>query len=62
MRAPPGLDVGAYIGWLSEEHGLLIAGAFDELAGKAFRVGHMGAAAEPAVLERYLTATREYLG
>lgn len=59
--AQQSMDVAAYTNWLETEHGLLIAGAFDELAGEAFRVGHMGAASRPEAVERYLEATRTYM-
>ena len=61
VLAQDDMDVAAYMQWLEDEDGLLIAGAFDELAGKAFRVSHMGAASWPDVAERYLEATRIYM-
>jgi alanine-glyoxylate transaminase/serine-glyoxylate transaminase/serine-pyruvate transaminase len=57
----PGMDVSHYIEWLRERHRLRIAGGIGELAGKIFRVGHMGRAAAPEVVEAYLAATAEYL-
>jgi len=35
------------IGFLKEEHGILIAGGLSELSGRAFRIGHMGPTARP---------------
>ena len=61
VYAPAEMNVTDYMSWLEQEHGLLIAGAFDELATKAFRVGHMGVASEMPVVERYLAATQAYL-
>lgn len=59
--ALPGMDVNHYMAWLSREHGLRVSGGLAELAGKVFRVGTMGRAADPAVIERYLAATEAYL-
>ena len=57
----PGMDLPAYMRWLLEEHGMRIGGAFGQFAGKMFRVGHMGKASDPAVIDRYLSLTAEYL-
>jgi len=59
--AMPGMDVHDYIEWLAHQRGLRLGGALGDLAGKAFRVGHMGRAAEPGVVDLYLRATSEYL-
>jgi len=59
--ALPGMDVGDYLAWLRLERGLRLGGGLGPLAGRAFRVGHMGRAAEPEVLDRYLRATAEYV-
>ncbi|TMC09465.1 MAG: alanine--glyoxylate aminotransferase family protein [Chloroflexi bacterium] len=59
--AMPGMDVHDYIEWLAHERGLRLGAALGDLAGKAFRVGHMGRAAEPGVVDLYLRATSEYL-
>lgn len=61
VRALPGMDVGHYLGWLRHRRGLRVGGGLGPLAGRIFRVGHMGRAAEPAVVEAYLAATAEYL-
>jgi alanine-glyoxylate transaminase/serine-glyoxylate transaminase/serine-pyruvate transaminase len=61
VLALPGMDVQHYLRWLREEHQLLVGGGLAEFAGTAFRVGHMGLAADPAVVDRYLALTATYL-
>lgn len=55
------VDVVDYIEWLRREHALHIAGGLDEMAATMFRVGHMGRAVGPDVVEAYLAATGDYL-
>jgi alanine-glyoxylate transaminase/serine-glyoxylate transaminase/serine-pyruvate transaminase len=57
----PGMDVVDYLRWLLDEHGMRIGGGFNEFAGRVFRVGHMGRAAQPEVVQAYLSATADYL-
>lgn len=57
----PGMDVHDYMRFLLEEHRIRIGGGFGEFAGKAFRIGHMGRAMEPEVIQRYLSLTAAYL-
>ena len=57
----PNMDVRDYMGWLLHEQGLHISGGLGPLAGKIFRVGHMGAGADPEVIDRYLRATADYV-
>jgi alanine-glyoxylate transaminase/serine-glyoxylate transaminase/serine-pyruvate transaminase len=57
----PGMDVRDYLEWLRRERRLRLGGGLGELAGRVFRVGHMGRAAEPEVVDAYLRATAEYL-
>ena len=59
--ARPGMDVGDYLRWMSRERGLRVGGGLGDLAGRIFRVGHMGRAAEPAVVDAFLRATADYL-
>jgi aspartate aminotransferase-like enzyme len=59
--ALPGMDVAGYLDWLRRERGMRVGGGFDDLSGRAFRVGHMGRAAEPGMVDLYLRATAEYL-
>lgn len=57
----PGMDVADYLQWLWRERGLRLGSGLADLAGRAFRVGHMGRAADPDVVDAYLIATAEYL-
>jgi aspartate aminotransferase-like enzyme len=57
----PGMDVHDYLDWLRRERGLRLGGGFGALADRSFRVGHMGRAAEPAVVDAYLEATAVYV-
>jgi alanine-glyoxylate transaminase/serine-glyoxylate transaminase/serine-pyruvate transaminase len=57
----PGMDVADYHDWLRARYRLLLGGGLGELAARLFRVGHMGAAADPAVVDTFLRATAEYL-
>ena len=57
----PGMDVHAYMDWLLEEHEIRIGGGLGPWSGKAFRVGHMGRAKEPEIVDRYLKLTAEYI-
>lgn len=59
--ALPGMDVADYLRWLRRERGLRLGDGLGDLAGRAFRVGHMGRAADPDVVDAYLLATAEYL-
>ncbi|WP_338176724.1 aminotransferase class V-fold PLP-dependent enzyme [Candidatus Dormiibacter inghamiae] len=57
----PGMDVAHYQKWMRSERGLRLGGGLGRLYGKSFRVGHMGRAAEPDVVDRFLNATSDYL-
>lgn len=57
----PGMDVPDYMSWLHREHHIRIGGGLGPLSGKIFRVGHMGRAAEPEAIDRYLRLTASYL-
>jgi alanine-glyoxylate transaminase/serine-glyoxylate transaminase/serine-pyruvate transaminase len=57
----PGMDVRRFIRWLHEERGLHVSGGLGPLSGRIFRVGHMGAGADPAVVDRFLEAAGEYV-
>jgi len=59
--ALPSMDVDDYLEWLRRERGMRVGGGLGPLAGRSFRVGHMGRAAEPGVVDLYLRATSEYL-
>ena len=56
-----GMDVSDYLGWLLAHHRIRIGGGLGELRGKIFRVGHMGRAAEPEAIDRFLRATAAYV-
>src|SRR5438093_12107916 len=57
----PGMDLADYMAWLLREHRIRIGGGLGELSGKIFRIGHMGRAAEPDAIDRYLRATADYV-
>jgi alanine-glyoxylate transaminase/serine-glyoxylate transaminase/serine-pyruvate transaminase len=57
----PGMDVSDYMSWLQREHHIRIGGGLGPLSGKIFRIGHMGRAAEPEAIDRYLSLTTEYI-
>jgi alanine-glyoxylate transaminase/serine-glyoxylate transaminase/serine-pyruvate transaminase len=57
----PGMDVSDYLEWLLKNHRIRIGGGLGELRGRIFRVGHMGRAAEPEAIDRYLRATADYV-
>jgi len=57
----PGMDIADYMGWLLREHRIRIGGGLGELSGRIFRIGHMGRAAEPEAIDRYLRATADYV-
>lgn len=61
VLAPAGMDLDHYMSWLRREHGLRVAPGIGKLAGRIFRVGHMGRAAEPEIVTAYLEATAAYL-
>jgi len=57
----PSMDVADYMAWLLREHRIRIGGGLGELSGRIFRIGHMGRAAEPDAIDRYLRATADYV-
>ena len=52
VKVPDGIDDAALRERLRERYGVMISGGYGDLAGKLFRLGHMGVAAHPT----YLTA------
>ena len=59
VRAPDGLDTKLLLTILREEHGIILAGGQRDLAGKIFRIGHLGWVTESdidAVIERLKAA------
>jgi aspartate aminotransferase-like enzyme len=61
VLARPGMDVRDYMSWLLHERRLHIAGGLGPLSGRMFRIGHMGAGADPEVVDLFLRATADYL-
>ena len=59
--ALPDMDVADYMDWLRRERGMRLGGGLGALAGRSFRVGHMGRAAEPEAIDRYLRLTAAYV-
>jgi alanine-glyoxylate transaminase / serine-glyoxylate transaminase / serine-pyruvate transaminase len=57
----PEFEVPELSQWLAEQREIAIGGAFGPLAGKIFRVGHLGKAAEPEYLDDFLGAMKEFL-
>ncbi len=47
--------------YLLDQHNLMVSGGLGSLAGRILRVGHMGRAKEPQVIEALLDATQVYL-
>ena len=51
VTVPGGVDAGALVGKLRTEHGVVISGGQASLAGKIFRIGHMGKTSESDIQE-----------
>jgi alanine-glyoxylate transaminase/serine-glyoxylate transaminase/serine-pyruvate transaminase len=60
VHALPGMDVPDLQRYLMKERGIMIAGGLDELAGKIFRVGHIGKAASDEYTEAFLDGVAAY--
>lgn len=61
VRVPKGLTDTAIIETMKEKHGILISGCFDVLAGKVFRLGHMGQSANIEDVRQMLAALTDTL-
>jgi len=61
VRARPEFEVAEMSRWLENERNLAIGGGLGELAGKIFRVGHLGMAATREYLLDFLMAVEEFL-
>lgn len=61
VRVPEGLTDTAIIETMKEQHGILISGCFDVLAGKVFRLGHMGQSANSEDVRQMLSALTDTL-
>ena len=57
----PEFEVDELSKWLAQERNIAIGGAFGPLAGKIFRVGHLGKAAEPEYLDDFLSSMKEFV-
>jgi alanine-glyoxylate transaminase / serine-glyoxylate transaminase / serine-pyruvate transaminase len=61
VKGRPEFEIAEMIKWLAEERGIAVGGAFGAVAGKIFRVGHLGKAAEREYLIDFLFAAEEFL-
>lgn len=61
VKARPEFEVSEFSKWLVDRRGLAIGGGLGELAGKIFRVGHLGKAAEREYLVDFLFSVEEFL-
>ncbi|MDW8068710.1 MAG: alanine--glyoxylate aminotransferase family protein [Anaerolineae bacterium] len=61
VKARPEFSVQELIDYLAREHGILISGGIGSLAGKIFRVGHMGKASTRPFIMEFLFAVEEFL-
>lgn len=61
LTAREGVDIGEMLAYLLNEHNLMLSGGLGDLKGKIFRVGHMGEARKPEVIDALLGAVRGYL-
>ena len=61
VRVPEGITDRDIIQTMKEEHGILISGCFDVLAGKVFRLGHMGNNANEEDVAEMLSALTQTL-
>ena len=60
VTVPDGVDAGALVGKLRTEHDVVISGGQASLAGKIFRIGHMGKTSE-ADIQETVDALRDVL-
>jgi alanine-glyoxylate transaminase/serine-glyoxylate transaminase/serine-pyruvate transaminase len=58
---PAGGSCADYSAYLRNRHGIRIGGGLEPYEGQMFRVGHMGRAADPEVIDLFLRVTSEYL-
>ncbi len=56
VEVPEGTDSTQFLAHMTEQYGIMIAGCFDYLAGKVFRLGHMGEGANVADVTAMLDA------
>lgn len=61
VTVPDGVDAGRLVGRMRTEHGVVLSGGQASLAGKIFRIGHMGKTSEGDIQE-VVDGLREVLG
>lgn len=61
VRVQPAFPLGELVNWLLTERNIMVGGGLNELAGKIFRVGHLGKAATREYLMDFLFAVEEFL-
>jgi alanine-glyoxylate transaminase/serine-glyoxylate transaminase/serine-pyruvate transaminase len=59
-KGRPGMSIAEMAQFLKYECGIMIGGGIDELAGKIFRVGHMGKAISLEYTEAFLEGVRDF--
>jgi len=60
-KGRPDISIAEMARFLKDEWGILIGGGLDELAGKIFRVGHMGRAISPEYVEAFLSGVKDFI-
>ena len=60
-KGRPDMSIAEMAGFLRDECGIMIGGGLDKLAGKIFRIGHMGKAISPEYIEAFLARVRDFL-
>ena len=60
-KGRPDMSIAEMAQFLRDECGIMISGGLDELAGKIFRVGHMGKAISSEYIEAFLAGIRGFL-
>jgi alanine-glyoxylate transaminase/serine-glyoxylate transaminase/serine-pyruvate transaminase len=60
-KGRPDMSIAEMVRFLKNECGIMIGGGIDELAGKIFRVGHMGKAISPDYIEAFLSGVKDFL-
>ncbi|MDO4262037.1 MAG: alanine--glyoxylate aminotransferase family protein [Eubacteriales bacterium] len=58
IRVPEGMEAARILEAMKKEHGIMIAGSFDVLAGQVIRIGHMGENANQKDVKETLDALR----
>ncbi|MCX6546171.1 MAG: alanine--glyoxylate aminotransferase family protein [Acidobacteria bacterium] len=61
FHARPEFTVSEFSGWLLDERHIAISGGLGDLAGKIFRVGHLGRATSEEYLTEFLAAVEAFL-